>query len=660
MKQNKTENFKIQTEQFADIQILRYQVPGFDELTLKQKELLYYLYEAALSGRDIIYDQNYKHNIIIRRTLENIYKTCKGDRECDEWGQFIIYLKKVWSSNGIHHHYSMDKFFPNISEDYFKGLILESDWPGFTGTMHSLADLKDKIVPLIFDKDIASKRLVQDDGVDMIESSANNFYENVSQDEVEQFYNKMNDPADTEPVSFGLNSKVIGEDGLLTEKTWKLGGMYHEAIRRIIFWLEKAVVVSENQNQKLALHKLVEFYKTGNLKTFDEYNVLWLADTDSEIDVVNGFIEVYGDPLGRKATFESVVSICDKVATRRAKTVSDNAQWFEDNSPTNPAYKKVKVKGVTAKGINVVVEAGDCSPSTPIGINLPNADWIRAEHGSKSVTINNIMVAYDLASRESGAIEEFAWSDEEIKLSKKYGILASNLHVDLHEIVGHGSGKLKEGVANPSDTLKSYASTLEEARADLFALYYATDPKLIELGLMPENEVGITEYNSYIRSGLMTQLVRVELGQSIEESHMRNRQLIAKWAYEKGIPENVIEKKVKDGKTYFVVNSHVKLRILFGELLREVQRIKSEGDYKAGRKLVEIYGVEVDQEIHREVLERWKKLNIAPFAGFINPKLVPVYQKDGSLKNVNISYPDDFATEMLEYGEKYSFLPDYS
>ncbi len=660
MKQNKTENFKIQTEQFADIRILRYRVPGFDELALKQKELLYYLYEAALSGRDMIYDQNFKHNLFIRRMLENVYQTYKGDRECDDWNHFIIYLKKVWFSNGIHHQYSMDKFFPNISEDYFKSLILESDWPGFTGTMNSLADLKDKIVPLIFDKNIASKRLVQDDGVDMIESSSNNFYENVSQDEVEQFYNKMYDPADTEPVSFGLNSKVIGEDGLLTEKTWKLGGMYHEAIRRIIFWLERAVVVSENQNQKLALQKLVEFYKTGDLKTFAEYNILWLADTESEIDIVNGFIEVYGDPLGRKATFESVVSIVDKEATRRAKTVSENAQWFEDNSPTDPAYKKEKVKGVTAKGINAVVESGDCSPSTPFGINLPNADWIRAEHGSKSVTIHNIMVAYELASCESGAIEEFAWSDEEIKLSKKYGILASNLHVGLHEIVGHGSGKLKEGVANPSDTLKNYASTLEEARADLFALYYALDPKLIELGLMPENEVGITEYNSYIRSGLMTQLVRVELGQSIEESHMRNRQLIAGWAYEKGTPEKVIEKKVKDGKSYFVVNSHDKLRILFGELLREVQLIKSEGDYEAGRKLVETYGVKIDQEIHREVLERWKKLNIAPFAGFINPRLVPVYQKDGSLKNVNISYPDDFATQMLEYGEKYSFLPDYS
>jgi dipeptidyl-peptidase-3 len=436
--------------------------------------------------------------------------------------------------------------------------------------------------------------------------------------------------------------------------------MYHESIKRIICWLEKAAGLAENQKQKSALQKLIEFYKTGDLRSFDEYNILWLADNDSIIDVVNGFIEVYGDPLGRKATFESVVSIRDEEATRRAKTISDNAQWFEDNSPTNPLYKKDKVRGVTAKGINVIVESGDCSPSTPIGINLPNADWIRAEHGSKSVTINNIMVAYDLASRESGVIEEFAWSDEEIALSKKYGILASNLHVDLHEIVGHGSGKLKEGVANPSDTLKSYASTLEEARADLFALYYAIDPKLIELGLMPEIEVGKTEYNSYIRGGLMTQLVRVESGKNIEESHMRNRQMIAKWAYEKGLAENVIEKKTRNGKTFFVINDHLKLRSLFGELLREVQRIKSEGDFEAGKKLVETYGVKVDEEIHAEVLERWKKLNIAPFAGFINPRLEPVFEDDGTLLDVNISYPDDFAQQMMEYGEKYSFLPDYN
>jgi dipeptidyl-peptidase-3 len=651
MKESNNPPFKIQTEQFADIRILRYQVPGFDELPLKQKELLYYLYEAALAGRDIIYDQNFKHNLFIRRTLERIYKNYTGDRESNDWDKFVVYLKKVWFSNGIHHHYSMDKFMPECSELYFNQLAKDS---GLN------VDIIDKIIPLIFDPKIASKRLVQDEGIDMIKASANNFYENVTQEEVEAFYAKMIDPKDQEPVSYGLNSKVVAENGQVREKVWKLGGLYHQAIEQIIYWLEKAVKVTENKTQQAALDKLVEFYKTGNLKTFDEYNILWLADTDSEVDVVNGFIEVYGDPLGRKATFESVVSIRDEKATRRAKTVSDNAQWFEENSPTNPEYKKEKVKGVTAKGINVVVESGDCSPSTPIGINLPNADWIRAEYGSKSVTINNIMVAYDLASRETGAIEEFAYSDEEIKLSKTYGILASNLHVDLHEIVGHGSGKLKEGVGNPSDTLKSYASTLEEARADLFALYYAIDPKLIEFGLMPNLDVGKTEYNSYIRGGLMTQLVRVEEGQNIEESHMRNRQLIAKWVYEKGKAENVIEKKVKNSKSYFVVNDHEKLRILFGELLREIQRIKSEGDFDAGKKLVETYGVKVDKEIHTEVLERWKKLNIAPFAGFINPKLTAAYNKEGSLNDVLISYPDDFTTQMIEYSEQYSLLPDYN
>jgi len=655
-----TNQFKIQTEQFSDIRILRYQVPKFDELKLKQKELLYYLYEAALSGRDIIYDQNFKHNLLIRRTLENIYKTYSGDRKSDEWNQFVVYLKRVWFSNGIHHHYSMDKLMPGFSETYFKGLVVGSDFAGFSANNGDINNFIDTVVPLILDENIAAKRVVQDEGVDMIEASANNFYEGVSQKQVEGFYNNITDVSDNRQVSHGLNSKLVGQDGAITEKTWKLGGMYHGAISKIISWLEKAVEVAENKTQQAALQKLVEYYKTGDLKTFDEYNILWLKDTGSDIDVVNGFIEVYGDALGRKATFESVVSIRDEEATRRAKTISDNAQWFEDNSPVNPAYKKEKVKGVSAKGINVVVESGDCSPSTPIGINLPNADWIRDEHGSKSVTINNIMVAYDLASRESGAIEEFAFSDEEVKLAKKYGILATNLHVDLHEIVGHGSGKLKAGVGNPSDTLKSYASTLEEARADLFALYYATDPKLIKLGLMPEIEVGKTEYNSYIRGGLMTQLVRVELGKNIEESHMRNRQLIANWACEKGKPENVIGKKIKNGKSYFVVNDHEKLRGLFGELLREVQRIKSEGDYKAGKNLVETYGVKVDYELHKEVLERWEKLNIAPFAGFINPRLTAVYNNDAIIEGVKIEYPDDFAEQMMEYAEGYSYLPDYN
>lgn len=648
------EKFKIQTEQFADIKILRYQVPGFDALPLKQKKLLYYLYEAALSGRDMIYDQNYKHNLLIRHLLEIILRTYSGDRENEDWEKFLVYIKKVWFSNGIHHHYSMDKFIPQVSEAYFRSLVANSD----------LSDLKDgaglsnnidRIIEIIFDQNLDAKRMVQDDGVDMIQGSANNFYENVTQQEAEDFYKRRSEPSDETPVSWGLNSKLVKENGEVKELTWKVGGLYSEAIEKVVHWLEKAIEVAESETQKQALEKLVEYYRTGDLKAFDDYSILWLQDKDTNVDVVNGFIEVYGDALGRKATFESVVSIRDAEATKRAATISNNAQWFEDHSPTHPEFKKEKVEGVSAKGINVVVESGDCSPATPIGINLPNADWIRAKHGSKSVTINNIMSAYDEASRESGAIEEFAWSDEEVQLSKKWGHQATVLHVDLHEIVGHGSGKLAAGVGNPGDTLKNYASTIEEARADLFALYFAIDEKLIDLGLMPSLEVGHAEYNSYIRGGLMTQLVRVEPGQNIEESHMRNRQLIAKWALEKGAPQNVIEKRTRDGKTYFVVNDHQKLRKIFGELLREVQRIKSEGDFEAARNLVENYGVKVDPEIHAEVLERWKKLNIAPFAGFINPRLVPVLE-NGSISDVKIEYPDDFTTQMLEYGRKYSLL----
>ncbi|MCF8366704.1 MAG: dipeptidyl peptidase 3 [Bacteroidales bacterium] len=653
------EEFKIQTEQFADIKILRYRVPGFENLPLKKKVLLYYLYEAALSGRDIIYDQNYKYNLLIRHTLENILKTYTGDKDDENWQKFLVYIKKVWFSNGIHHHYSMDKFAPEISEDYFRDLILKSEASDFIDVSHNIERFIDEITPLIFDKTRAPKRVVQDDGVDMIEASANNFYEGITQKEAEEFYQKFHKPEDQEPPSYGLNSKLVKIDGEIVEQVWKIGGMYSEAIEKIVFWLQKALEYADSEPQKNALAKLVEFYRTGDLKTFDEYSILWLQDQESEIDVVNGFIEVYGDALGRKATFESVVSLRDDEATRRAATISQNAQWFEDHSPTQSKYKKEKVRGVSARGINVVVESGDCSPSTPIGINLPNADWIRAKHGSKSVTINNIMVAYDEASKESGVIEEFAWSDEEIRLSKTWGVLAGNLHVDLHEIVGHGSGKLGPGVGNPGDTLKNYASTIEEARADIFALYFATDQKLIELGLMPSLEVGYAEYNSYLRGGMMTQLVRVELGKDIEESHMRNRQLIVKWAYEKGRDDNVIEKKIRDGKTFFVVNDHAKLREIFGELLCEIQRIKSEGDFNAAKMLVENYGVKVDQEIHKEVLERWKKLNIAPFAGFINPKLKPVLKGD-AIEDVIISYPDNFMYQMLEYGEEYSFLPKES
>ncbi len=650
------EDFKVQTEQFDDIKILRYQVPGFDDLVFDQKKLLYFLYEAALSGRDIIYDQNFKYNLLIRHTLEIIIRTYPGNREVDDWKKFLVYVKKVWFSNGIHHHYSMDKFVPGISQAYFRELIKHIDLEKFRIDKSRNEEFIEMITRLIFDKDIGPKRVVQNEGVDMIKASANNFYGNVSQEEAEKFYEKLKISGDTEPVSLGLNSKLKKINGKVVEQVWRVGSLYTKAIEKVVYWLKKAAGATNSKPQKEALLKLIEFYETGDLKTFDDYNILWLKDLNSPIDVVNGFIEVYGDALGRKATFESVVSVIDDEATNRAATVSRNAQWFEDNSPTDAKYKKENVQGVSARGINVVVESGDCSPSSPIGINLPNADWIRAKHGSKSVTINNIMTAYDEASKESGAIEEFAFTDEEIRLSKEYGIVASKLHVDLHEIVGHGSGKLAQGVGNPGDTLKNYASTIEEARADLFALYFAIDEKLIELGLMPNLEVGYAEYNSYIRGGLMTQLVRIKSGQNIEESHMRNRQLIAKWAYEKGKPKNIIEKKNRDEKTFFVVNDHVGLRKLFGELLREVQRIKSEGDFEAAKNLVENYGVKVDREIHDEVLERWKKLDIASFAGFINPKLIPVYSNN-KITDVKIEYPDSFMNQMLEYGDKYATLP---
>jgi dipeptidyl-peptidase-3 len=650
------EPFKVLTEQFADIRILRYRVPGFENLPLQSRELLYYLHEAAIWGRDIIYDQNYKHNVLIRHTLENIYLTYSGDRTNVNWQHFVVYLKRVWFSNGIHHHYSMDKFFPKMPATYFGELMRSSKPLAFAAGEESLEDFIKKITNLLYNPDVAPKRLVQDDGVDMVALSANNFYENVTQKEAEDFYNAMNQANDPEAPQYGLNSKLIKKDGELHELVWKKDGMYGSAISNIIYWIQKALAVADNEKQKMALGKLIEFYTTGDLKTFDTYSIAWVQDANPLVDVVNGFIEVYGDALGRKATWEAVVSVRDEEATRRAATISANAQWFEDHSPVQSEYKKEKVQGVSARGINAVVLAGDCSPSTPIGINLPNADWIRSRYGSKSVTISNIITSYDEAGKESGVIEEFAWSEQEIALAKKYGNLAGNLHVDLHEIVGHGSGRIKKGVANPGDTLKNYASTIEEARADLFALYFATDPKLVELGLMPEKIVGEAEYNSYIRSGLLTQLVRVAPGKNLEESHMRNRQLIALWAYEHGKAENVIERKNRNEKTFFVINDYEKLRTLFGKLLREVQRIKSEGDYQAARHLIENYGVKVDAGLHREVLERWKTLDIAPFSGFINPQLEAAAETGGRIADVGISYPDDFAQQMLHYSRHYAAL----
>ena len=638
------EDFKYQTEQFGDIRILRYQVPNFEALDLKKKKQLYFLHQAALWGRDIIYDQNYKHNLDIRDTLESILKTFTGDRETTEFKLFVVYIKRVWFSNGIHHHYSMDKFYPEFSEDYWNLLIHNS-----ITTPESITNIKE----IIFSKDIDTKRVSLDEGVDLLKASANNYYENVSQKEAEDFYFKMANNNTKEPISYGMNSKLIKENGEIKELVWKVGGMYSAQIKKMVYWLEKAQQYCQSDIQEQAFEKLIEYYKTGDLRKFDEYSILWLKDIDSTVDAVHGFIEVYGDSLGKKASFESVVSIRDEQASKRAKTISDNAQWFEDNSSTDSKYKKEKVEGISAKAINVVIESGDCSPSTPIGINLPNAEWIREKHGSKSVSISNILEAYDKASKDSGALQEFAYNDEEIELSKKWSNQASALHVDLHEIIGHGSGKIVNGVGDPSDTLKNYASTLEEARADLVALYFATDPKLEELGLQTSQLVGITEYNAYIRGGLMTQLVRVELGKNIEESHMRNRQLIAKWVFEKGKADNIIESITKDNKSYFIVNDHIKLRELFGILLAEVQRIKSEGDYEAGKNLVENYGVKVDFNLHKEVLERWNKLKIAPYAGFIQPQLEAIYQNE-EITDVKISYPEDFKKQMIWYGENYS------
>lgn len=649
-------DFKILTEQFADIRILRYQVPEFENLNFEKKRLVYFLSQAALWGRDIIYDQNYKHNLLIRHNLENIYKTFSGNRESESFKAFVVYLKRFWFSNGIHHHYAMDKFFPTCSQEEFEELLNASNKENYKlFDKESLEEFIARFTVLIFDPELDAKRLSLDAENDLVINSACNFYENISQEEAEGFYKNQKVPNPKKPISLGLNSKLIKENGEVKELTYKLGEHYSAAIGKMIFWLEKAVRFTENDAQTKALLKLIDFYKSGDLKDFDDYSLAWLQDTESSVDMIHGFIETYGDPLGRKATYEALVSIRDEEATKRAETVSANANWFEQNSSTSTKHKKKEIKGVTAKAIFVVMEAGDCSPSTPIGVNLPNADWIRAEHGSKSVTITNIIDAYDLASKDSGVLEEFAFSEEEVDLDKSRGSQASKLHVDLHEIIGHGSGKIEDGVAELAETLKNYASTIEEARADLVALYFAMDQKLIDLGLMPDEKTGICEYNSFIRSSLLTQLVRVEFGKEIEESHMRNRQLIAKWVFEKGKEDNVIERVKKEENTYFVIRDYEKLRLLFGTLLKEVQRIKSTGDYQAAKDLVENYGVKVDPELHKEVLARWKRLNIAAYAGFLNPQYSPIFDAH-KMVDIEITYPDNFTKQMLYYSQHYSSL----
>jgi dipeptidyl-peptidase III len=651
--------FEFQADQFADIRILRYQVPGFDELTGKQQELVYYLYEAGLSGRDIIWDQNYRYNLRIRKALENIYNTTTADRSGPEWEEFQTYIKRIWFSNGIHHHYSKVKILPGFSEEYFRTLAEKSEAGGFGLRKEETAGLYiDFLVPLMFDPEVDGKKVVLDSDVDQIASSATNYYgQGLTQSEVESFYSKKIDRSDPHPVSYGLNSKLVKEDGRISERVWKVGGMYSGAIEKIVFWLNKAAAVAENENQKAALEKLVEYYETGDLKIFDEYNVLWVQDTDSVIDLTNGFIEVYEDPLGYRGSYESLVSYRDFEASKRMTAISDNAQWFEDSAPFSDSFKKSEVTGVSGKVINVAGEAGDASPSTPIGINLPNANWIRKEHGSKSVNLGNIVGAYTEASKTGGVLEEFAYSDEEIARSKEFGAVGDNLHTDLHEVVGHGSGQLAPGVATPKETLKGYANTLEESRADLFALYYMMDPKLVEIGLMPSIETGKASYDDYIRNSLLVQMARIDPGENLEEAHMRNRQLIAKWAFEKGSQDEVINQVRKDGKTFFVINNYEKLRILFGELLSEVQRIKSEGDYQAGKALVEGYGVELDPQLHMEVRERYAKLNRAPYSGFINPLIKADIDSEGNATGVNVTYPADFAEQMLYYSKNYSFLP---
>ena len=650
--------FQVLADQFADLQVLRYRIPGFENLTLQQKELLYYLSQAARSGHDIIWDQNYRHNLLIRKTIENIVEHYEGDRKDPRWEQFMVYAKRVWFSNGIHHHYSTRKLIPEFDTAYWNALIQGCPKATFPATpsCSNPAQLAAFLQPILFDPKIDAKRVNQESGIDLVQGSANNFYSGVTQKEVEAYYKPLKNPADTTPVWFGLNSRLTKVNGKVTEIPWKSGGLYGQAIDKIVFWLQKAITVAENPKQKKALELLVEYYKTGDLKTWDAYNIAWVQDTESMIDVVNGFIEVYGDPLGMRASYESVVSFRDMEATKRIKAIGDQAQWFEDQSPILAEHKKAKVTGISAKVITVVQEAGDASPSTPIGINLPNADWIRKMHGSKSVALGNIVYAYNEMGAKGSSIQEFAWDQAEIDRSKKFGPLAGDLHTDLHEVIGHASGQLNPGIGTPKETLKQYASTLEEARADLVALYYIMDPKLIELGVMPSLEVGKAEYDGYIRNGLMLQLRRLEPGENLEESHMRNRQLNAAWAYQKGLANKVIERKQRDGKTYFVVNDYNALRDLFGQLLREIQRIKSEGDFKAGQALVETYGVKVEQALVAEVKKRFESIQSKPYSGFIQPRLVPIMVQ-GKIKDVKVEYPDNFVEQMMEFGREYATLP---
>ncbi|MFV0468066.1 MAG: dipeptidyl-peptidase 3 family protein, partial [Dysgonomonas sp.] len=661
---------KYEVDTFADLQILRYKVPEFESLTLQQKEMIYYLSQAAIEGRDILFDQNGRYNLAIRRTLEAIYQNYKGDKNTDDYKSFEVYLKRVWFSNGIHHHYGEEKFLPGFSKDFFATQVKAlpaAQVPLKSG--QTVDEFITMLTPVMFDPAVMSKKVNQTPGVDLIKTSANNYYgEGVTQKEVEAFYGKMKDPKDLTPISYGLNSRLVKENGQLVEKVWKVGGLYSPAIERIVSWLDKAKGVAENNKQKEVIEKLISFYKSGDLKEFDAYAIAWVQDSTSRTDFVNGFTESYGDALGLKASWESIVNFKNLEATKRTEIISSNAQWFENNSPVDSRFKKEKVKGVTAKVITAAQLGGDCYPSTPIGINLPNANWIRKDHGSKSVTIENIMESYDKAAEHSGFSEEFVWSGKELDLLHKYGFITDILHTDLHEILGHGSGQLLPGV--DPDAMKEHGSTIEEARADLFGLYYIADPKLVELKVIPDAEAYKAEYYRFMMNGLMTQLTRIEPGKTIEEAHMRNRQLIARWVFEKGKgliapakagdATDVVEFKVRDGKTFVVVNDYAKLRTLFGQLLAEIQRVKSEGDYKAASNLVNTYAVKVDQKLLTEVRSRYEKLNLKPYKGFVNPVFELVKDKDGKITDVKVSYKEGYTEQMLRYAKEFSVLPTYN
>jgi dipeptidyl-peptidase III len=649
------DDFKYFVDQFEDMRVLRYRVPGFESLTLQQKKFIFYMSQAALSGRDILWDQNFRLNLKIRKTLEAILDNYSGDRTSQEFKRFLIYVKRVFFANGIHHHYSNDKLKPGFDSDYFSTLIKGTDPEKLPLNDSETPDhLISTLVPLLFDERLYSRKIERREGADIVAESAINMYEDVTQREVESFYSGKINPHDLNPISLGLNSKVIKKNGILVEKVYKSGGLYGTPIDRIIFWLEKAMNYSASDAQRKAIVLLIDFYKTGDLKLWDEFNIHWVQDGEPEVDFNNGFIETYSDPLGMKATWEAIVNYTDIDATKRSRIITANAQWFEDNSPIDSEYKKKKVTGVAAKVINIAMLGGECYPVSPLGINLPNADWIRKEVGSKSVTLANISEAIDKSSQGNGFLEEFASGVAEVERVKKYGTLADALHTDLHECVGHASGKLAPGT--DPNSLKNYASALEEARADLFALYYLMDKKMIELGLIPEEDVAKAAYDAYLRNGLLTQIVRIKPGKNIEEAHMRNRSAICHWVYERGRAKNVIEFFKNNGKTFIRINDYLMLRKLFGEMLKEIQRIKSEGDFEAGKTIIEKYGVKINADLHEEILRRYDKLNLAPYTGFVNPKLIPVFDNAGEITDVEVEYVDDYLGQMMEYGRNYSFM----